>query len=568
MIVKHKYIAAKHKKQGRTWKQANKAAVGTAMAHMKYIQHRPGEDKEKGGREFFDAENSQSDQKAFKQKIKEMGSRGAIIHKLTLAPDVDPVDAQAFTREVMDKIEKEKGLNFQWQAVVHRNTDNHHVHVVVLGKDKNGADVRFEKKDYALMKHYGDKYLDREQPVARMEKRREYLNKLREKDELERVQKELERQGRIERGEELPWIKQKLLREQLEPYEQWKQNQPKDKEDKRKRFVYLEKEYSENSSLKELQEASRLARENKYDDDRRMDAKDKRLLYDWIEDKDRARFAGALEKEMRRQDYLQRKREGKLEASETVEPLPWIKKKIIREQLEPYAEWKRRQLEDEATKVQLEPDSENKDKEPEAKDTREKFEYLGKEYRKDSKLEDLFRASKVARENKYSDEKRMDDKDKSLLNNWIENQDRERFSGILEKEMGKAIRRQEREEQQQAQGQRWVDPDSEHLLGNPVVGVILTAHAFAKSVVDDIPTDWSKRDELKDRWDAANDRLQDAKAEADPVGKESEKVERAIKDLNIAKIEAEKAIEKRREKKFQEKLKQKEERERQIREDW
>jgi hypothetical protein len=291
-------------------------------------------------------------------------------------------------------------------------------------------------------------------------------------------------------------------------------------------------------------------------------------LHSWIEDKDRARFAGAIEKEMRQQVYFQDRREGKLEASQTVEPLPWLKKKIVREQLEPYADWKRRQLEDEATKVQLEPDSKTPEKESEPKDTRDKFEYLDKEYRKDMKLEALFEASRLARENKYSDEKRMDEKDHALLNTWIEEQDRSRFSGILEKEMGKAIKRQDREEQQQAQGQRWVDPDSEHLMGNPVVGVILTAHAFAKSVVDDIPTDWSKRDELRDRWDAANDRLQDAKAEAGPVGKESQKVEETIKDLNKAKIEAERAIQRRKEKQFQEKLKQKEERERQIREDW
>jgi hypothetical protein len=299
-----------------------------------------------------------------------------------------------------------------------------------------------------------------------------------------------------------------------------------------------------------------------------MDAKDKRLLYAWIEDKDRARFAGAMEKEMRQQVYSQDQQEGNLEANQTVEPLPWLKKKIVREQLEPYADWKRSQLEDEATKVQLEPGSEKPEKEPEQKDTRDKFKYLDKEYRKDMKLEELFEVSKLASNNKRSDEKRMDEKDRALLNTWIEDQDRSRFSGILEKEMGKAIKRQDREEQQQAQGQRWVDPDSEHLIGNPVVGVILTAHAFVKSVVDDIPTDWSKRDELRDRWKSANDRLQDAKAEAGPVGKESEKVERTIKDLNTAKIEAERAIQRRKEKQFQEKLKQKEDRERQIREDW
>ena len=56
MIVRHSYISAKRQPRiaGKT---GNVIALGKALAHLKYIQHRPGEDREKGGRELLDGEN-------------------------------------------------------------------------------------------------------------------------------------------------------------------------------------------------------------------------------------------------------------------------------------------------------------------------------------------------------------------------------------------------------------------------------------------------------------------------------------------------------------------------------
>ena len=55
MIVRHSYISAKRQPRiaGKT---GNVIALGKALAHLKYIQHRPGEDREKGGRELFDGD--------------------------------------------------------------------------------------------------------------------------------------------------------------------------------------------------------------------------------------------------------------------------------------------------------------------------------------------------------------------------------------------------------------------------------------------------------------------------------------------------------------------------------
>lgn len=46
IIVKHKYIPGRGKKSG-----GKVVSIGKALAHMKYIQHRPGEiESEAGGR--------------------------------------------------------------------------------------------------------------------------------------------------------------------------------------------------------------------------------------------------------------------------------------------------------------------------------------------------------------------------------------------------------------------------------------------------------------------------------------------------------------------------------------
>lgn len=161
MIVRHSYVSVKAKQRGGvSLKAARGLAIGTALGHVKYIQHRPGKDLEKDGRDVFtDAEDS-VDANELRDIIREYEGRGVVVHKLTLSPEVSPNDPKEFTREVMKELGSEKGLELQWWAVTHDNTDNRHVHVVVLPKDKEGRLVRFDKNDYNKLKEFGDRYLE------------------------------------------------------------------------------------------------------------------------------------------------------------------------------------------------------------------------------------------------------------------------------------------------------------------------------------------------------------------------------------------------------------------------
>jgi type IV secretory pathway VirD2 relaxase len=140
VVVKHKYIPGRNR-------GGNVVSIGKALAHVRYIQHRPGPDKERGGRELFDENGDRIDAKEMRKAIREAGNDRVVIHKLTLAPEINPQDKKAFTRDVMAKLGQDMGRDLRWFGVEHNNTDHHHIHVVVLGKDRNGTEVKIGLKD-------------------------------------------------------------------------------------------------------------------------------------------------------------------------------------------------------------------------------------------------------------------------------------------------------------------------------------------------------------------------------------------------------------------------------------
>ena len=64
-------------------------------------------------------------------------------------------------RDVMTEIGRSKGLDLDWYAVTHTNTEHIHSHVVVMPIDRWGRQVRFNKSDYENMRVAGDRYLFR-----------------------------------------------------------------------------------------------------------------------------------------------------------------------------------------------------------------------------------------------------------------------------------------------------------------------------------------------------------------------------------------------------------------------
>lgn len=179
-IVKHSYIKGQK-------------LTSRALAHLKYLQYRPGEDREPAGRRNEragpgeqDLDGTQNKERLaarplhlpheeleapgkashdFKKALHDKDLRGQVVHKFILSPSEKDVDMNKYTMEVMATISRQKGQNLNYAWVNHDNTDHRHSHVIVLGKDQDGHNVRFSKFDYALMRVYGDRYLEREHGI-------------------------------------------------------------------------------------------------------------------------------------------------------------------------------------------------------------------------------------------------------------------------------------------------------------------------------------------------------------------------------------------------------------------
>jgi len=435
IVVKHKYIAARGR--GGVGKVAG---IGKTIAHMKYIQNRPGEDKERGsGREMFNDSEERLNSKDMKAAIRELGDAKVIAHKLTLAPEINPEDKKAFTRDVMKNLSREKGLDLDWFAVEHNNTDHHHIHVVVLGKDRNGTEVSIHLRDIDRAKEHGDRYLEREQPRA-FERARE----AREEKERERLAvRSQERDQRVREGIELPWMKRNIIREQLEPYKEWKEKQGRGRKEKAPGREEIERpyhhdtieaagrEWSRANSLAELRDLNDHLWEN-YED--RLSKEDYKKLMGWMRDKE-----PTLEDDGKRKGQ----------------------------------------------KDKIDPRD------------RDSFEHNGKQYKSQDSYEKLTELAQELREKK----ERLPIDSYNNLRSWIEDQDRARFAGAMEKGMNDALKKSERsktsEDLKAQEGGRVIDPMQDAMMRNPVMGLFMSAASIANTIVRMIPLTENK-DHLKD----------------------------------------------------------------------
>jgi hypothetical protein len=442
------------------------AAVERAIAHLKYIQHRPGRDRAEGGRDLFDSENDRVDPKAFRKKIREMEHKNVVVHKYILSPEVPPADKMAYTREVMEKIGREKGQDLQWIAVAHGNTSHPHIHVVVLGIDKHGKDVRFEMADHDKMRGFGDRYIERCHPVefeiARRDRERKEMERKHLK-EKEREQKAKDRSDaeeiRIRDGIELPWLHRQVVREMLEPYAEWRDKQDKALEDR-----------TGKQAKPEIQDS--------------IDAAGK----DWTKGNTLAELDG-LNK------HLWRHREDWIERDEYIKLVAWIKEKERSER-------SGRSTSSDADSPQAPysgADSKG-GKKPDEK-PKDRFEWKGETYSKEDSYEKLTALSKQLWEEKDKDN-RLPIGDYQNLQGWIEDRDRQRFSGFVVKHLKEAKQQwaQEGGQAMMEHNHRYVDPAQKEFFSNPVVGLFMKVASVARTLVGMVDLK-DNRDRLKEAGD-------------------------------------------------------------------
>ena len=497
-VIKHKYISAREPQSRVAGKTPKVAAIGRALAHVKYIQHRPGPDrdeKEKDGRDLFDGSNDKVDAKDFRKLIKAQGDSKVIAHKLILAPEINPEDPKLFAREVMDKIAREKGLNLVWVGTTHSNTDHHHVHVMVLGKDANGKDVRFDRKDHDRLREYSDRYLERVHPIE-LEKSRT-AREIKERDRRDGLVKDrvLLREERVLEGIELPWMHQKIVREQIEPFKEWDQKQDKKERAAPKKEAVKEpevpefndrieaagKDWTKANTLQELRDLNQHLWDNYQD---RLPLAEYKKLIGWIRDKEQVA------------------REPEPDGPLTAAGKEWTKENSLAElkalderllenfsERIPNSEYKKLHTWIKDKERKEKESSHSKEQAPEQEQTKSKdknsFEYGGETYKKDSSYEHLSELNKKLREEKAE---RLPIDDYQKLRRWTERADRSRWAGALDNHATDVQKKMDKEQAQSIEhGTRAVNPAQQELLGNPVIGIFLKVASVANELVKMAP---------------------------------------------------------------------------------
>jgi len=154
-VAKHRYFKGK-------------AAALSVRQYIGYVAFRGGPDARASGRKFFDQD---SDSISFAKVKAEFAynpvpGQSVLTHELILSPGVQSVDAQRYTRVLMDKLERSMGRNLKWAAVAHKGKHNH-IHVFIDGRDKNERRVYLRKEEYRRLREWGDKYIQNEHGLER-----------------------------------------------------------------------------------------------------------------------------------------------------------------------------------------------------------------------------------------------------------------------------------------------------------------------------------------------------------------------------------------------------------------
>lgn len=68
--------------------------------------------------------------------------------RIILSPKNNDVPLELLARKFIEKLERDKGYKLSWVAANHYDTNHHHVHILINGKDKHGKRVNFLPKEY------------------------------------------------------------------------------------------------------------------------------------------------------------------------------------------------------------------------------------------------------------------------------------------------------------------------------------------------------------------------------------------------------------------------------------
>jgi len=107
-------------------------------AHLGYLR-REGVTRDGEKARLFGPETDDADPKAFAERCQDDRHHFRFI----VSPEdaVEMADLKTFTRDLMDRMEKDLGTRLDWVGVDHWNTEHPHIHVIVRGRADDGQDL-------------------------------------------------------------------------------------------------------------------------------------------------------------------------------------------------------------------------------------------------------------------------------------------------------------------------------------------------------------------------------------------------------------------------------------------
>lgn len=134
----------------------NKDARRHIMAHLDYIQNRERELNEPE-RKFYGRDGERSKDDVVKSLMQNRGDDAAMF-KIILSPKQNELNLHQYVTEIMQRFEEKTGIVTDWSLNEHRNTEYHHVHIVMPGRDMDGNSYRLEKEHLDILRELANEY--------------------------------------------------------------------------------------------------------------------------------------------------------------------------------------------------------------------------------------------------------------------------------------------------------------------------------------------------------------------------------------------------------------------------
>jgi hypothetical protein len=116
-------------------------ASSALKSHLKYLEYRQRDEQHESrqDRYLFDKHSNHIHRKAIHDDVMAERAGDIYYHRMILSPaDTEPItDWHQWTRDVMNDLQRHLETDLHWYAVIHQNTDNPHVHVVLRGTGEN-----------------------------------------------------------------------------------------------------------------------------------------------------------------------------------------------------------------------------------------------------------------------------------------------------------------------------------------------------------------------------------------------------------------------------------------------